>query len=249
MTLPLEPLALAVVTLAFLLSGFVKGVVGLGLPPVAMGLLTLVLPPVQAAALLVVPAFVTNLWQLLAGPRFGPLARRLWPMLAASVAGTLAAGGLIHAGGGLANLALGLALIAYAALGLTAVRFFVPPGAESWLAPVIGAVQGVVTAATGVSSVPAAPYLAALGLARDELIQALGLSFTVSTVALAVTLAGGGSLGGSVAAASLVALVPALAGMALGSVVRGRVSEAVFRRCFFLGLLGLGLYSAARALI
>ena len=69
MSFPLEPAPLFLVTATFLLAGFVKGVVGLGLPTVAMGLLTLVLAPSQAAALLIVPSFVTNIWQLLAGPR------------------------------------------------------------------------------------------------------------------------------------------------------------------------------------
>ena len=72
---------------------------------------------------------------------------------------------------------------------------------------------------------PSAPYLGALGLTKDDLIQALGLSFTVSTVALAVALAGGGALSLGVAGTSLIALVPALLGMALGGWVRGRVSE------------------------
>ena len=52
--------ALAAVTLTFVLAGFVKGVIGLGLPTVAMGLLAIVMPPAQAAALLVVPSFLTN---------------------------------------------------------------------------------------------------------------------------------------------------------------------------------------------
>ncbi|MDR6287867.1 putative membrane protein YfcA [Inquilinus ginsengisoli] len=66
------------IALTFLLAGFVKGVLGLGLPTVAMGLLGLAMAPAQAAALLVVPSLVTNLWQLFAGPRFGGLLRRLW---------------------------------------------------------------------------------------------------------------------------------------------------------------------------
>jgi hypothetical protein len=197
-----------------------------------------------------VPAFVTNVWQLAAGPRFGTLARRLWPMLAASVAATLAAAAFLHGeiGGG-AIVALGFALIASAVLGLAAPRFRVPPGAERWLAPAAGAATGLVTAATGVSSIPAAPFLGALGLDRDDLIQALGLSFTVSTVALAIALVGSGVLGFGIAGASALALVPALLGMRLGGWVRGRVSEPVFRRCFYLGLLGLGLHLASRAVI
>ena len=121
MPLSLEPLPLAVGALVFFLAGFVKGVVGLGLPPVAMGLLTLVMVPTQAAALLVVPAFVTNVWQLAAGPRFEAIAHRLWPMLTASVVGTLVAAAALHGElGGWATVVLGLALIASAVLGLVA---------------------------------------------------------------------------------------------------------------------------------
>ncbi|WP_232631958.1 sulfite exporter TauE/SafE family protein [Methylobacterium sp. Leaf118] len=249
MTFPLDPSALLIAAFAFLLAGFVKGVVGLGLPPVAVGLLSLVMTPAEAAALLVVPAFVTNVWQLAAGPRFGALARRLWPLLAASALATLAAGAVLHGRYGReATIALGFALMIYAAYGLAALRLAVSPAVERWLAPLVGAATGVVTAATGVSSFPAAPYLGSLGLNRDDLIQALGLSFTVSTIALAIALTGSGLLGPKIAGISTLALVPALGGMFVGGWVRGRVSEPVFRRCFFLGLLGLGAHLAARAL-
>ena len=170
-----------VATLAFLLAGFVKGVIGLGLPRVSVGLLTLVMPPAKAASLLIVPSFVTNVWQLAAGQSFLRLARRLWPMLAGIVAGTLAGTGLLtgsHAGR--AEVGLGLLLMLYAGLGLTSMRFSVSPAAEWRLGPLIGALTGLVTAATGVFAIPAVPYLGALNLDQEDMIQALGLSFTVS---------------------------------------------------------------------
>ncbi|MGH1575166.1 sulfite exporter TauE/SafE family protein [Methylobacterium sp. P31] len=245
-----EPLPLAVAALTFLLAGFVKGVIGLGLPTVAMGLLSTVVAPAQAASLLILPSFVTNAWQLATGPRFAALARRLWPMMAGIVVGTLAGSGFMQGGhAGQAASGLGVALMIYAVLGLTAVRFSVPPRAEPWLGPVIGTVTGLVTAATGVFVIPAVPYIGALSLRKDDLIQALGLSFTVSTVALAAALAGSGSFEGGTAGASALALAPALIGMFVGGWVRGRVSEKVFRRCFFLGLLALGAHLASRALI
>jgi hypothetical protein len=250
MPFALEPLPLAIAALTFLLAGFVKGVIGLGLPTVAMGLLSTVTAPAQAASLLIVPSFATNVWQLATGPRFSALAQRLWPMMAGVVVGTLAGSGFLqgdHAGQ--AAIGLGVALMAYAVLGLTAVRFSVPPRTERWLGPVIGTMTGLVTAATGVFVIPAVPYIGALGLRKDDLIQALGLSFTVSTVALAAALAGGGSLEAGTAGASALALAPALVGMFVGGWVRGRVSEKVFRRCFFLGLLALGAHLASRALI
>src|ERR671913_73814 len=114
------PAHLSFVAATFLLAGMVKGVIGLGLPTVAMGLLGSVMPPAEAAALLLVPSLVTNVWQLLAGPRFGGLLRRLWPMMLGVVAGTLAGSGIIAAAAGhAATAALGGALALYGAVGLT----------------------------------------------------------------------------------------------------------------------------------
>ncbi len=225
----------------FVLAGLVKGVIGLGLPTVAMGLLGLVMLPAEAAALLLVPSLVTNLWQLLAGPRFGGLLLRLWAMMLGIVAGTWAGSGLIvSATAHRATAALGAALVLYAAVGLAKLQMRVPPRSERWAGPMVGVVTGVVTGATGVFVIPAVPYLGSLGLERDDLIQALGLSFTVSTLALAAGLAWHGALPLQAAATSLLALVPALAGMALGGWLRARVRPETFRLCFFVGLLVLG---------
>jgi uncharacterized membrane protein YfcA len=239
-----------IISAIFLLAGFVKGVIGLGLPTVAIGLLGLVMSPVQAAALLVVPSLVTNAWQLAAGPGLVALLRRLWPMLLGVCAGTFAGAGLLGADmSGSATTLLGIALVLYALLGLSAKRFSVPARAEPWLSPLVGTMTGVVTAATGVFVIPAVPYLQALNLEKDELVQALGLSFTVSTLALATVLMLHGAFRPAAAGTSLLALVPALAGMFLGQWVRGRVRAETFRRIFFTGLLILGGHLALRLVV
>ena len=51
----------------FVLAGLVKGTIGLGLPTISMGLLALVMPPIEAAAILILPSFLTNVWQMVAG--------------------------------------------------------------------------------------------------------------------------------------------------------------------------------------
>jgi uncharacterized membrane protein YfcA len=225
----------------FLLAGLVKGVIGMGLPTVAMGLLALAMPPAEAAAILVVPSLVTNVWQLLAGPRFGALARRLWPMMAAVLVGTIAGAGVLAGNiAGLAKIGLGIALIVYAIVGLVGIRLSVAPRHEAWLGPLVGAITGLVTGATGVFVIPAVPYLQAIGLEKDELIQALGLSFTVSTVALAIGLLRVDAWQMDSVWISLLALVPALVGMQAGQWLRQRIAAATFRRVFFAGLLLLG---------
>jgi hypothetical protein len=183
-----------------------------------------------------VPSLVTNVWQLLAGPAFGALLRRLGGMMVGVCAGTWAGSGLIAGGVATraATAALGATLLLYAAVGLAKPRLRVPPRAERWAGPAAGAATGLVTGATGVFVVPAVPYLGALGLGRDDLVQALGLSFTVSTLALAAGLAWHGALPMQAAGASLLALAPALAGMALGGRLRagaaGGVPAVLLRR-------------------
>jgi len=123
----------------------------------------------------------------------------------------------------------------------------VPRTAEPVLGPITGALTGGLTAATGVFVIPAVPYLQAIGLHKDELVQALGLSFTVSTLALAVALAGIDAFAQprpAVAAGRR----RFLAGMRLGQAVRARLRPQAFRLCFFFGLLVLGAYLALRGL-
>jgi uncharacterized membrane protein YfcA len=214
-----------------------------------MGLLGLVMPPVEAAALLVVPSLVTNVWQLVAGPSFIALLRRFATLMVGVCLGTAVGIGLLTGGTAVfATVALGAVLAAYGAIGFISARFTVSPRSERWLSPLIGLVTGFLTGATGVFVIPAVPYFNSLGLEKEELIQTLGLSFTVSTLALALGLMASGQFQASVASSSLLALLPALGGMFLGQGVRNRLKPEVFRRWFFVGLLILGMYMVVRAL-
>ncbi len=235
---------------AFLLAGFVKGAIGLGLPTVSIGLLGLMMTPAQAAAIMVAPALITNVWQASVGSGLLPLIRRIWPMLAGIGIGTFIGAAWLPGGNsGQATVWLGLALIVYAGLGLIKIEFSVSRRAERWLSLPMGALTGAITAATGVYVLPGTPYLHALQFDRHQLVQVLGVSFTTSTVALGAALMHGGQMGMSLATPVLVAIVASLAGMWLGQLVRGRVREATFRLWFFIGLLGLGLHLALRGLI
>ncbi|TRC98923.1 sulfite exporter TauE/SafE family protein [Mesorhizobium sp. WSM4303] len=232
----------ATIAITFLLAGLVKGVTGMGLPTLAMGLLGTIMPPVAAASLLIVPSFVTNFWQLFAGPSFASILRRLWLMMVGIVAGTLAGSWLLASDNVKWTTAgLGAALVVYAAYTLLARQLTVPASAERWSSPVIGLLTGLVTGGTGVFVVPAVPYIQALGLSRDDLIQALGLSFTVSTIALAAGLASHGAFQVEHIAMSSLAVLPALLGMWLGQLLRQRISPETFRRWFLIFLILLGL--------
>jgi uncharacterized membrane protein YfcA len=232
----------------FALAGLAKGVIGLGLPTIAMGLLAVAMQPVEAAAILALPSLVTNLWQMLAGPALAAVARRLRSMMLMVCLGTWAGLGLMTgASARFGTAILGIALAIYAVSGLLALRLPAPGKWEPILSPLVGAITGLITAATGVFVLPAVPYLQSIGCEKEELVQALGLSFTVSTVALMVNVTLEGGLQRALAGEAVAALALACAGMWIGQAIRLRLSPDAFRKWFFAGLLLLGAHLVVRS--
>lgn len=241
--------SLLVVAGTFLIAGSVKGVIGLGLPPVSLALLTVALDLPTAMALMLIPSFVTNIWQSMVGGNARAILVRLWPFLVmATLTVWIGAAALTRVNLSYLTLLLGSLLIIYAVVNLAGIRMVVASRHEVWAGPLIGSVNGVLTGMTGSFAVPGVMFLQAIGLSRNMLIQAMGMLFTVSTVALAAALQQANFLTVEHGAVSAVAVVPALAGMVLGQRIRERLSERVFRNVFFISLLILGIYIMVNAL-
>ena len=222
----------------------------MGLPTVAMGLLGMFMPLPVAAALLVIPSFVTNVLQLFAGPAVMLIIRRLWLMMLLILVCTVAASSLlISINPTWSAFGLGVALIVYAVFALASPSFAVSPSREKWLSPAIGGITGLITGATGVFVMPAVPFLQSLRFSKDELVQALGLSFTISTIALAAGLYLHDAFRVEQFSLSFLSIFPALAGMWLGQKVRARISAKRFRQCFLLFLIVLGMELISRPFI
>ena len=240
---------LVLIAVVFGIAGFVKGVIGLGLPTVSMGLLAVAMTPLQALTIVIVPAIVTNLWQTFAGPHLPAILRRLWPLLLGTMVAILSSGALMAGSyARYASIVLGLLLVLYALLGLTRLEFRTAPRNERWVGGIVGLLTGVIAAATGVQVIPSMPFLQSIGMEKDELIQALGVFFTVATVAQAFNLTSVGLLNASTALPGLVAMGAAFAGLFLGQAVRQRMRPEQFRRWFLIAMLVLGAYLSASAI-
>lgn len=243
-------LTLILVALILVLAGLVKGVTAMGLPTLGMGLLSLLMPPAEAAAILIAPTIVTNVVQFATGPRVGPVLRRFWPLGLATFVGTLVGGAWF---GGLeshlAPAVLGGTLLLYGLLGFFRFSLHTPAAVQPWLSPVMGLASGLLTGTTGVTVMPAAPYLQSLGLEREDLVQAMGLAFSMGSFGLIAALSTTGAplTSGPALLMTGAALIPAFAGMEIGRRVRLRISQQAFRHCFFAGLAVLGANTLVRA--
>lgn len=234
------------VALTFALAGLVKGISGMGLPTLAMALLSLRLPGPAAAALMLLPALLTNVAQCL-GSHGAELLRRLWPLWTGLVLGTIFSPlpGL-GSGSGLARTALGGVLVAYGLFGLARPQLPRPGRLEAWLGVMAGLLGGALSAATGVFVLPMVPFLQSLQLRRAALIQALGISFMLASLSLAARLGGLEAAAPPDAWAASVALIAAFAGMGLGARLRERLPALVFQRALYTVFLLLGILMLAR---
>jgi uncharacterized membrane protein YfcA len=235
---------------ALFLGGLVKGTVGIGMKAISLGLLATVMPLPVAIALLIIPGIVANIWQVVGGGSIIASFKRIWTVLLACCVGVwLGAGILVVADTQILTIGLGVLLGTYAAYALLAPHIPAPGRHEGWMSPLIGGLNGLAAGMTGSDVIPGVPYLQALGLARDELVQAMGLLFLTASFAIALAFQQKGLLDGRLAFSSLIAALPALTGYYLGEKVRKRIPEAQFRQVLLLSLLLLGLYIVIRNII
>lgn len=236
------------IILIFLIAGLVKGVAGFGLPTVSIALLALLRPLPEAMALMLLPSLATNIWQAFGGGTLRLVAPRLGVFLVCAAGATYGAAGLLaRADTVLLSGVLGLVLLASSTFSLATPTLPAPSRrAEFWLAAPFGAISGGIAGLTGSFLVPAAPWLQAIRLPREQFVQGFGLGVVLVNGALAAGLAGAGLLPVGLGAASLAGLVPALAGMALGRRLRLRLDEGAFRRVVQVALGLLGAWLAVR---
>jgi uncharacterized protein len=233
---------------AFVLAGIVKGLSGLGLPALSMALLGLWMPPAEAAAVMVWPAMLTNIVQC-TGPHWRALLKSLWPLWTAMVLLTVATPLQdLREAGSAARVGLGLVLLAYGLWGWF--RPTVPdlrPHA-ALAGGVAGGITGIVAAATGVFSMPLAPFLQSLRLEREALVQALGISFMLATLALMMRLRDTIDWSAPADAGTVIgAVVATFIGVGLGYRYRQRLAVAQFQRVLFGVFIGLGILMLMRS--
>lgn len=234
----------------FLLAGCVKGLIGFGLPTVSIAIIATFLGLIEAMTLMLLPSLITNLWQGLVGGHLIRLIRRCWSMFILGAVFTWFTSSLLSTWNPASfTVILGIVVTFYGLSSLCSFKLSSPGSSESWISPFVGMVSGGITGLTGVFVVPAIGYLQSLRMEKDELIQAMGLWFTIATLSLAFSLKDHGLFADDLGWISLMAVLPALLGMWVGRILRPKLSESAFRRLFFVGLTLLGVYISVSTIV
>lgn len=239
--LGLSHLALAFIFCTFLVAGTVKGVIGAGLPMVAVPTIAMVLDPAMSVAILIVPVVVSNVWQGVQGGLYRDAIRRFWPFLLCLC--IFVYGGaqvLSKADPRVMSLVMGCVVIVICAVQLLMGRITIPVKTQRWLNPIAGVVCGIFGGVAGMLAMTIV-YSAALRLPKDLLISLLALIALCGTTPLYVNLILNEVLGWREIGLSALGLVPVLAGMMAGKQIRDRISQETFERVLMVALVVIGL--------
>lgn len=231
-----------VALLAYLIAGLVKGTTGLGFSTACLPFLVMAVGLKSALPLVIVPSLVSNLTVMRGAGHFRETVSRFWPLYLLLVPGIVA--GLMvldHVDGVTAAGALGGVLCVYAGYALMSPQVHLPDRWERRLAPPVGFLTGMVNGVTGTQVMPLLPYMLARPLDPNRLVQAINCSFTLSSFAMAAGLSMLSLFALDQLWLSLAGVVPALAGVKIGTVLRRKLDPAVFRTLVLLVLLALGV--------
>ena len=230
-------------------GGFTKGIVGLGLPLVAVPLLSFFMPVPQAISVLILPILATNVYQALRSGKILEALRRFWPVILFLAIGIpIGTFGLTSLNRSYLDFALGTIVIVFALANLVPGAFTIRPQHERWLAPVFGIGAGIIGGISGQYGVPIGVYLLAIKVSKETFIATMAVALGLGGIALLVSFASFGVLRAHELLYSAVATVPALAGIAIGERLRDRLSQETFRKAVLLVLIISGVVLIRRAL-
>ena len=229
---------------AFLFAGLVKGSTGLGFATTALSFLVYAIGLKEALPLLIVPSVVSNLIVMRDAGHFRATLIQFRLMYAAAPVGIfIGLALLMWLDPTISSAILGLVLIIYGVITITQPAFRLPTALARRLEIPVGFTTGLVNGVTGSQVMPVLPYLLSLPLERNVFIQAINISFTISSVVFAIGLAWLGLFTVDTTQISFVGLVAMLVGLKLGIPIRRRLPQSSFRRAVLglLVLLGAGL--------
>ncbi|GGX39075.1 membrane protein [Tateyamaria omphalii] len=230
---------IAFASAVLLLAGTVKGFIGLGMPTVALTLLTFQLDTRSAVSLVVVPMLLSNVWQFWRGPDMLGCAKQHWryaAILILFVAATVwfsqsAPDALLRA-------ALGVFVLAFCFFSWRNMVPPIPPHRVRLFEGLSAIVAGLIGGLTAAWAPPLAMYLTGLRLDRDAFVQALGFLITAGSVSIFVMFIAVGHSSGPDLAISTFLLIPALLGFSVGEHLRHRTDPEKFR-VLFLGAFSI----------
>ena len=225
-----DPLIVAIVGFAFFAGCVIKGVTGMGMPLVAIAIMSLALDVRDATPMIMMPALVANVYQVTETRHSSMPIKSLIPIIIGLLVGTYFGVSLAIA----TDPALMLGVLGGLILGFVILSLFkidpeAPKRGRNLFGLAAGGFTGFIGSMTGGFGPILAIFLLSLRWPRDTYMWAMGVLLLLSASALGLFYAVLGAFPAWVFYASVAACGPAILGMWAGGNIRKRVSPQLFR--------------------
>ena len=232
---------IAIIYATFFAASLVKGITGLGFAILTLPVVTSFIPLYQAIPLILIPSFASNIIIIIQTGRLWQSVRRFWLLYVSAFPGLYIGVHLLSTTSHhITRIALGASAIAYSVLLLFKLDIKVPEKNEKYYSFPIGFLNGVLNGLTGTQVMPMLPYLLSLNQDMNGLINAINLGFTLSGIVLLLFLHTFDLFDPGIMVYSVFAIIPAAAGIFLGSILRRHLSEEKFRLSVLILLIVIG---------
>lgn len=236
--------SLGIAISGLLFAGVIKGATGLGYASCALPFLAMAMGLKQAISLVLLPAMASNFLIICMTPHRVETLRRFWPLYLAAIPGIVAGLYLlVWFGQRIPTIILGVVIVVYSAYSIVRPSLLVPKKLEGPLQVPVGLLNGFFTGLTGSQVLPFLPYILGLNLDPDRTTQAVNMAITIWSAVMLIAVYQSGVASTEILIASVLALVPALVGIWVGSICRSMIPGAHYRLVvqIVLGFLGLSL--------
>ena len=238
------------ILIAYLVASIIKGVTAIGFSTSCLPILALHMDLKLAIPLVIVPSVVSNIVIMVQAGHFVDVVRRFWLLYASTIPGLLIGLSILVAiNVDAAKIVLGLVLILYSLITLANRPFTLSTTLERWLKAPTGFSTGFINGLTGSQVMPVLPYLLSLNLKKNQFIQAINISFTMSSVIMLFGMNQFGYVSTQIFIVALVGALPVTALVYAGGKVRDRLSPTVYQKLVLLFLLVLGFILALKSLL
>lgn len=238
----MDSLTLVLVLLAFFAAAFQKGITGLGFSSVCLGIVASFIDLKIAIPLVLIPSLSSNVLVMIEAGGLLTAWRRFWLVYLCAIPGVMVGLTVLTSiQSDKAAAVLGLVLIIYGLWALWNIEFRISARVEKLTAAPVGLITGFVNGLTGSQVMPVLPYLFALKLDKNMFVQAINISFTLSSAIMLIGFGAVGLLNLTTAGIGALGIIPVAAGIWLGGRVRRLLPDKHFRIAVLVLLILLGV--------
>jgi uncharacterized membrane protein YfcA len=242
MTLHFEPASIvAAAVCSLIVAGLLKGTIGVGMPIVALPLLSLFIDVKSAAMLLSMPLVLCNLPQALEGGKTARCLMQLMPVFLGMIPGLfLGVRVLLAVDADVARMIAGLVLIGIGGITLLAPKLQLRSRLVLPTSITFGFFGGILG---GIAAMPGPLvfiFLLAKGLRGKAFTKEASLYLVVSAGSLAILLTASRQFSWLDVSVSTAAMLPVALGMYVGQHMRDKIAPKTFRKLVLIAVIAAG---------